>query len=170
VPTYAAKTTVRPLEGCPATAAPLPIAWDGATISWGEWEHVASFICARSLKRSQAACLKCGQAPRASLTIRGSVGAFGRQLLLLRCPGCSADSVVDWAQAVWDLDECDYGPGGSWSEHDRAPDLFTTFPPAQCAVCGREGDAGMPVDDAGTARCEDDDLCARRAQARGKDE
>lgn len=155
------------LERYPATAGALPIAWDGQDIAWGEWSTVAAFICARSAKKSYTTCEHCGHDPQVSLVIQGHVG--DRQLMLLRCPDCGADTVVDWEQTVWDLDESDYGPDGSWD--DEAPTLFETpaEPPRRCSRCGREGDTGMAVDSTGTHRCADDELCARRARARRKD-
>lgn len=156
----------RLLERYPATASALPIAWDGDEITWGEWSTLAAFICARTLKKSSSACDQCGHESRVSLVIRGTIG--DRQLMLLRCPGCGADTVVDWAQTVWELDESDYGPDGSWDAEDE-PTLFTDLPQPQCSICGRTGEAAMTVDKQGARRCRDDDLCARRARARGKE-
>lgn len=157
----------RLLEDYPATAAALPVAWDGEEIAWGEWSALAAYICARALRKSHTVCEKCGYEPRASLVIRGGVG--DRHLMLLRCAACGADTVVDWNQAVWDLDESDYGPDGSWDRDDRAPTLFDDLVQPRCSTCGCEGEVGMTVDRAGARRCSDDELCSRRARVRRKD-
>lgn len=105
----------------PATANPLPVAWDGQGVSWDEWAEIATFICARTLKKSRTACECCEADPKVSLVIHGHVGAEKVLLTLLRCPNCGADTVVDWNNNAWDLDESDYGPDGSWD--DKPPHL-----------------------------------------------
>lgn len=161
--------TTRPLEHYPAAASPLPVAWDGERVSWDEWAEVATFICARTLKKALTACDRCQTDPKVSLVVHGHVGKAESLLTLLRCPNCGADTVVDWNDDVWDLDESDYGPDGSW---DTAPPTLFDAPVEPlpvCSVCGREGDIAMTADAQGAHRCADDELCARRARARGKD-
>lgn len=149
----------------PATANPLPVAWDGQGVSWDEWAEIATFICARTLKKSRTACECCEADPKVSLVIHGHVGAEKVLLTLLRCPNCGADTVVDWNNNAWDLDESDYGPDGSWD--DKPP----TSPPTKptCSTCGREGNTAMTTDASGAHHCTNDELCARRARAHRKD-
>lgn len=156
------------LERYPAIANPLPVAWDGQGVSWDEWADIATFICVRHLKKPRPACSRCRTSPRVSLVIHGHVGTEDLPLTLLRCPNCGADTVVDWNNNAWDLDESDYGPDGSWDY--KPPPLFDP-PPTQpkCSTCGREGNTAMTTDANGAHHCTNDELCARRARAHRKD-
>lgn len=156
----------QPLEDYPVTAEALPVAWDGHPISWGSWTALAAFLCARTTKRSQTACPRCGDDSKTSLAIQGLVEALEDTLSLLRCPNCAADTVVDENQNVWELDETDYGPEGSWDE--APPTLFEDVPLPRCQVCGREGETGM-TEHGNAQRCADDELCARRAATATKE-
>lgn len=157
------------LDHYPSSANPLPVAWDGKEVEWDEWAEAATFTCARTLKKSRTACDRCQADPKMTLVLHGHVGEEELLLTLLRCPNCGADTVVDWDNDVWDLDESDYGPDGSWDT--APPTLFspTTERLPTCSICGREGDVSMSADAQGTYRCADDELCARRARSNRKD-
>ena len=110
------------LEQYPATANPLPVAWDGAPVVWGPWQVEPVYVCAGSRSRAQAqACSACGSSAGSPLAIRGrvDVGGATHGLRLTRCPTCALDTVVDGELVVWTLGEEDYGPEGSWFELEQ---------------------------------------------------
>lgn len=103
------------LEQYPAIANPLPVAWDGEPVEWGDWQAAQVFICRGSRARMHAhGCRECDYDGGAHLSVRGAAGDGDLPLRLSRCPNCALDMVVDWDQAVWTLGEDDYGPDGSW--------------------------------------------------------
>lgn len=96
----------------------LPVAWDGLPVEWTPLElHHPPRICPPI---PPDPCDGCGQVTRklrAFGTITGTttvviLGALPR-LMLLRCIQCGHDIVGDGTN-LWDLDDSDYGPEGSW--------------------------------------------------------
>lgn len=103
----------------------LPVAWDGHPITWDS--PLAEYTVTHP---NPEPCRKCGQTRE--LTAggyysdgqvdfwRGDDGRLHRlvafhRLTLFRCWQCGRDEVYEHdAQAVWDLDDTDYGPDGSW--------------------------------------------------------
>lgn len=153
------------LADYPATANPLPVAWDGAQIVWSQWRAGNVFICARGPSKSEGTCTECGSRSPRMLSIRGHVYQPQYYLSLMRCPNCGADSVVDWEGNAWELNESDYGPDGSWEDCEET--LFDHITPLRCGLCGRRGEAGFITGSDGSARCVDDELCYRRARKGG---
>lgn len=107
--------------------ADLPVAWDGAPLTWTPWEpEPVMFLC----PPRPTPCPACTQLlTRRRLVSRGTTSVevgTGRLLYAYRCqqplfrsPGgpCNHDQVVDLHTGEsWDLDPTDYGPTGSWPE------------------------------------------------------
>lgn len=114
--------TQPPLPG-PPRAHDLPPRWDGLEVEWLGWELLV-FSTLVLHDADGYACSGCGSLARPMVNqgwvypnIRrvGRLG-LGRSLVRLfvrRCPDCGLDLVAEPGGEVWELDESDYGDGGS---------------------------------------------------------
>ena len=98
---------------------PLPVAWDGKPVLWGGWEAEQTTFALHA-PPEEWACTKCG-GMHGHDTARGvikDVDLTPRKLWAMRCKVCGHDTITEWDHAhqwrTWDLDETDYGSGGSW--------------------------------------------------------
>ena len=98
---------------------PLPVAWDGKPVTWGDWEnHQTTFTL--HAPPEEWACHRCG-GMHGHDTARGVIqdaSLTPRKLWAMRCRTCGHDTITEWDHKhqwrTWDLDETDYGPDGSW--------------------------------------------------------
>lgn len=119
----------------------LPISWDGEKVVWDEWSEVRSSL-AYHATAEELACDKCGAVdesliawglrdpPAGSMTTRQRTKTTRsgkkydvveevparplRDIYAARCRHCGHDVVTDTrTDERWDLEEEDYGPGGS---------------------------------------------------------
>lgn len=121
----------------------LPPFWDGAKVTWDAWSDVRSSL-AYHLKPEDMACDKCGAVDESLIAwglrppveatygttrtkttksgrkyaIACEVPAWGvRDIYAARCRHCGHDRVTDTrTDEVWDLDESDYAPEGSYAD------------------------------------------------------
>lgn len=99
----------------------LPVSWDGAPVTWGEWEPGIEargrvFICPPP--KVPGHCSRCGsiEVPlrNRGLVPSADVDHLVLRLLVNRCPDCRFDVVWDLeGDDWWDLGPEDYGDGGS---------------------------------------------------------
>jgi len=95
----------------------LPVSWDGEPVDWCGWgdEPWTTWI----FHHKPVPCVCGSVAPQQvnagaidEVTIGKTFSVV--RLFAYRCPGCSLDTVVDLrAGTTWELDETDYGSGGS---------------------------------------------------------
>jgi len=104
----------------------LPPRWDGCTVEWGEWQRDDSTlrfhrrpdccpVCGSLAERVHAAGKVRTDGPQVFLLRRLRTGYQPGRLYAWRCPDCQHDQVTDLAGVVWDLDDTDYGDGGSYA-------------------------------------------------------
>ncbi|WP_157662861.1 hypothetical protein [Prescottella equi] len=104
-----------------ATDRCLPVAWDGHPVEWGPFSSTV-FICRVEADGTSTAvldmCWNCGvHADRVQCEGRVDIPHFEYVLHLYRCTRCGHDQVQNpRTRDLWDLDESDYGPDGSWEE------------------------------------------------------
>lgn len=119
----------------------LPPFWDGVPVEWGEWSDIRSSIILH-VPADHMACDKCGaidesliawglrSASEATVaTTKTKTTKSGRKYSIVcdvpawpirdiyaaRCRHCGHDRVTDMrTDEVWDLDESDYAPEGSY--------------------------------------------------------
>lgn len=125
-------------------AACMPHLWDGHPVSWTPWEP-GPIMCRAIDEYSEDGVPLASHAPcefchmpagvwactgiverdsavtatrRGDLTVLSMTPAT-RVLAAFRCDRCGATTVHDmWDDKVWELDESDYGPGGSWESNE----------------------------------------------------
>lgn len=92
----------------------LPRLWDGRAVEWGSWHGEPVNLCCRG---GPDPCHGCGlDRPRAVAIGKGRNAAGEWRLLVAhRCTACGADRVYDDDTGkLWELDDDDYGPSGSY--------------------------------------------------------
>jgi hypothetical protein len=101
--------------------ADLPVSWDGVPIEWSPWSGPLVNLCAKGWRAKDRTASCCGTLVQPTTSIGVEVdpptpaGIVRRRyrLMAFRC-SCGHDEVHDIAtDEWWDLDETDYGPGGS---------------------------------------------------------
>lgn len=123
----------------------LPPFWDGVPVTWDEWSDVRSTLILHA-PADMMACEQCGAVdenliawglrPPAEATVTTwrtkatkSGHKYGvphevearpvRDIYAARCRHCGHDRVTDTrTDEVWDLDETDYTPEGSYEHND----------------------------------------------------
>ena len=112
-------------------ARPLPRLWDGRAVVWTDWGSAWSSLPLH-VPLAETACTDCGSLYRMS-TCTGVIDlsrdddvivlppwARVKRLIAERCRECGHDRVIELAaglgevENVWDLNDADYGDGGSW--------------------------------------------------------
>lgn len=103
----------------------LPPRWDGHAVEWAGWEDRGPTTLVFHLPVESHACPSCGSLA-AQRGERANVGRVlpregttalhtgHRRLFATRCADCGHDQVYDLERdALYDLDDTDYGPEGS---------------------------------------------------------